>query len=482
VAARQQGVGRVIMLEKAPESEFGGNARFSHTGFRTVHSGAAEIRGFLTGVSDAEFNRMHIDAYSPDNFMDDLQAVTQGRIDRVLARVLIDESNAAVHWMQDTGIKWTTTLGRRVIGDQIYFDPGFLLAADGYGIGQLQRWREIALGLGVEIRYESKVTQIHGDHQSVSGVRVASPDGQYDLAAAAVLLAAGGFQASSEKRARYLGRNADLMKVRGTKHDTGEVLMAAIDLGAATAGQWQGAHATAIDGSAPEFESGQFANRYAYMWGITVNRLGERFFDEGEAELGYTYAKTGWLTLEQQGGQGFQIFDQKCLPLLLPREAYETATRFEAPTVSELAQKIGIAPILLEETIHSFNGAVQEHVPFDASRRDGRGTVGIQPQKTNWARKLDEPPFLAIPVTAGITFSFGGLRIDENAQVLNTGLQPIRGLYASGDIIGLFYFNYPAASGQTRNAVFSRVAAKHIGQTAGRSAQAIPAPLVAASP
>src|SRR5215813_3553675 len=106
VAARKAGAERVIMLEKAPEAEYGGNARYSGTGFRFVHAGAAEIRQFLPDVDDALFDTMVIPPYSASDFLADLDRMTQGRMNRELAQTLVCESNAAVHWMRDVGIAW----------------------------------------------------------------------------------------------------------------------------------------------------------------------------------------------------------------------------------------------------------------------------------------------------------------------------------------------------------------------------------------
>ena len=116
---------------------------------------------------------------------------------------------------------------------------------------------------------------------------------------------------------------------------------------------------------------------------------------------------------------------------------------------------------MLSHTVDEYNQAVRHDIPFDASKPDGRCTEGIHPRKSNWAERIDEPPFQAFPVTGGITFTFGGLEINGGAQAVNTGGQPIRGLFASGDIIGLFFHNYPSCTGQTRNVVFSRLAGRH---------------------
>ena len=461
VAAKQAGAPGVVMLEKAPEPEFGGNARYSHTGFRWVFSGADEIRQFLPELDAAMFQKLNLPAYSAEMFHADLQRVTRGRIDQKLAAVLVSQSNTAIHWMRELGIKWEID-SHVLIDGRYYFEPGLVVHPVGGmtgGLGQLGQWREIALRMGIELRYESKVKQLLGNDRRIEGVVISDPNEEYEIKSGSIVLCAGGFQANPEMRARYLGPNADLMKVRGSRHDTGEVLMMTLALGAKASGHWQGAHATPIDSTFPDVEIGSRANRYGYPYGITVNSLGQRFFDEGEARHSYTYAKTGWAVLGQPGGVAYQLYDQKTIPLLADR--YESATPIEADSIEDLAQKIGVEPAILSHTVKEFNNAARQDVTFDPTILDGKCTEGITPKKSHWASPIDQPPYWAFSITGGVTFTFGGLQINESAQVLNTSGNPIRGLYASGDIVGLFFHNYPSCTGQTRNVVFSRLAGRH---------------------
>ena len=463
VSARQAGAARVVMLEKASEAEYGGNARYSGTGFRFVHGGAAEIRQFVPDLDDDEFATMVIPPYGADDFMADLERMTQGRMNRALSQVLVQQSNAALHWMRQVGIKWEPLKEHAKVGDKRYFERGIAIHVAGGGIGQLTQWREIAQGLGIEIRFDSPVCAVHGDLRRVEGVRVSGPDGRYDLMAKAVIACAGGFQANPEMRARYLAGNTDLIKVRGSRHDTGEVLRYLIDLGARGAGHWQSGHMSPVDANAPDSETPQHADgrgntqsRYDYPYGISVNALGLRFFDEGEAQHSFTYAKTGRAVLAQPGAIAYQIYDQDGLKCL--RYPHHKATYVEAPTIAALAGKIGIEAAVLTHTVAEFNNAVGDERPFDPTRPDGKATSGLAVPKSNWACRIAAPPFRAYPVTGGITFTFGGLAVDERAQVINTIDQPIKGLFASGDIVGLFFHNYPSFTGQTRNAVFGRLA------------------------
>ncbi|MEA2989765.1 MAG: tricarballylate dehydrogenase [Alphaproteobacteria bacterium] len=463
VAARKAGAERVVMLEKAPEAEYGGNARYSGTGFRFVHAGAREIREFLPDLDDALFSTMTIPPYGADDFMADLDRMTQGRMNRELAQTLVGQSNAAVHWMRDAGITWEPLKEHAKVGGKRYFERGIAIHVAGGGPGQLRQWRGIAEDLGIDLRFESPVCGFHGDLRRIEGVAVSGPDGRYDLLAKSVIACAGGFQANPEMRARYLDGNSDMMKVRGSRHDTGEVLRFLIDIGARPAGHWKSGHMSPIDANAPDFETpqhedgrGNTQSRYDYPFGISVNSLGVRFFDEGEAQHSYTYAKTGRAVLGQPGAIAYQIYDQTGLKCL--RYPHHKATFVEAGTIAELAMKIGLEPAVLTHTVGEFNRAVPDDKPFDQSRQDGKATKGLAIPKSNWANRIDEPPFRAYPVTGGITFTFGGVEVNRNAQVINTLDQPIKGLYASGDIVGLFFHNYPSFTGQTRNAVFGRLA------------------------
>jgi tricarballylate dehydrogenase len=465
VAARQAGAARVVMLEKAGEADYGGNARYSGTGFRFVHAGAQEIRQFVPDVDEGLFASMTIPPYSADDFAADLERMTQGRMNRELAQLLVGQSNAALHWMRQAGIRWEPLKEHAKVGDKRYFERGLAIHVAGGGIGQLTQWRQIAQRLGIEIRFDSPVCAVHGDLRRVEGVGVSGPHGRYDLMAKAVIACAGGFQANPEMRARYLAGNTDLMKVRGSRHDTGEVLRLLLDLGARGAGHWQSGHMSPVDANAPDFETPQHADgrgntqsRYDYPFGISVNALGLRFFDEGEAQHSFTYAKTGRAVLAQPGAIAYQIYDQGGLKCL--RYPHHQATFVEASTIAELAAKIGVEAAVLTHTVAEFNAAVRDNRPFDPTRPDGKATSGLALPKSNWACRIAAPPFRAYPVTGGITFTFGGVAVDCRAQVINTLDQPIKGLFASGDIVGLFFHNYPSFTGQTRNAVFGRLAGR----------------------
>jgi tricarballylate dehydrogenase len=307
----------------------------------------------------------------------------------------------------------------------------------------------------VEVWYETQAMSLVTEGMHVTGVRCVTDDHERYASARAVILASGSFEASAEARLRYLGQGWDLVKVRGTRHNTGRMLDEAISAGAMSSGHWSGVHSVAIDANSPDFgdlELGDQNARYSYPYGITVNLLGERFLDEGEDEMNFTYAEVGKKLLGQPKVTGFQLFDATTIGLVEPR--YQTGTPFVADTIEELAAHAGISVEGLQTTIQDFNQACG-FGPFDPYTKDGLAAAPPnQPKKSNWATPLNSGPFYAYQVTCGITFTFAGLGIDHNSQVLGVSGRPMKGLYACGEIAGgIISHNLPGGSGLTKGGV-----------------------------
>jgi tricarballylate dehydrogenase len=247
----------------------------------------------------------------------------------------------------------------------------------------------------------------------------------------------------------------------------GEGIRMALDAGAMPFGHWSGCHAVAWDLNAPPFGNraiGDLYQKHSYPFGIVVNALGERFVDEGADFRNYTYARYGREILRQPQRVAYQIFDAKAAPLLRDEYRIAQVTKAEAADIATLAEQLGIDVAALVHTVDAYNAGVQPG-GFDPARLDGKRTLGVTPSKSNWAQKIDTPPFVAYAVTCGITFTFGGLRVDTSARVLDNEERPIAGLYAAGELVGgLFYFNYAGGSGLMAGAVFGRLA----GDTAAR--------------
>lgn len=466
VAARERGAS-VLMVEKAPKSEAGGNSYFTAAATRTTFNSLDDLRPILSDVSEDQLAVTDLPAYTVDDFRADMQRVTEGRCDPELSEVLVSNAADTVNWWHDKGFKWTLMYPRQSfqVNGRYQFWGGLALGGVGQGKGMIEQQTEIATALGIDIRYGTPVVDLDFDEHGVACGVVVGVDGLETISAGAVVLASGGFESDPRLRAQHLGRNWDVAKVRGTAHNTGEVLMKAIEAGAQPYGHWSGCHSIAWDAAAPPTGDWELTHRFSkqsYPIGLIVNRDGERFVDEGADFRNYTYAKYGAEILQQPGAIAFQLFDARTEPLL--RQDEYTApgvSRYEAETVGELAEKAGIDPSRLEKTVREFNAAVRDG-EFNPAIKDDKGTTGITPPKSNWAQPLDSPPLLAFKVTCGITFTFGGLRIDRDARVLDRSSRPIPGLYAAGELAGgLFYHNYPGGSGLTSGMVFGRRAGDH---------------------
>jgi tricarballylate dehydrogenase len=306
------------------------------------------------------------------------------------------------------------------------------------------------------------------------GLVVRRDGSNVEVPAGAVVLATGGFEANPEMRAKYLGPNWDVVKVRGTEFNTGDGITMALEVGAQPYGNWSGCHAVAWDANAPatgDRKVGDGYQKHSYPFGIVVNKAGKRFLDEGADFRNYTYAKYGKEILNQPGRVAFQIFDAKVMHLLRDEYRIRETTKAEAADLSELARRLEIHPEGLGRTVRDFNAAVTDR-PFEPTVLDGKCTLGIDPPKSNWALPIDTPPYVGYAVTCGITFTFGGVRVSRKAEVLDGDNQPIPGLTAAGEIVGgLFYHNYAGGTGLTSGAVFGRIAGRTAAAFArGRSA------------
>jgi tricarballylate dehydrogenase len=299
------------------------------------------------------------------------------------------------------------------------------------------------------------------DAGAVAGLSVETADGAWPVAAGAVVLACGGFEANPEMRAEHLGPLWRDVKVRGTQYNTGDGIRIALEAGAGRSGDWGSCHAVAWDLNAPPYGDRTIADLYqkhSYQFGIVVNVDGRRFVDEGADFRNYTYARYGREILRQPEGVAFQIFDSKVEHLLRDEYHIPQVSMARAGSIEELADGLGIDRSGLVRTVREFNSAVRDGT-FDPTVLDGKGTAGIEPAKSNWAQPIDLPPFLGYAVACGITFTFGGLKVDSAARVADVDGRAMPGLYAAGEIVGgLFYDNYPGGAGLMAGAVFGRIA------------------------
>jgi tricarballylate dehydrogenase len=464
LAAEEQGA-KVQMLEAAPEEESGGNSRFTAGSIRVVYNGVDDIKALVPDLTTAEIDSTDFGIYTAAQFFDDMARVTAHRADPDLVELLVTLSFPTLNWLREKGVRLIPIYGRQAfkIEGKFKFWGGLTVEVVGGGPGLVAMLTAAAKKRNIGIRYQTRALDLLYDGNSVEGVRVRDGGAVRELRAKSVVLACGGFEANPEWRTRYLGPGWDLAKVRGSRFNTGDGMRMALQIGASPCGNWSGCHAVQWEMNAPEFGDlavGDQFQKHSYPFGILINATGKRFVDEGADFRNYTYAKYGRVVLEQPGQFAWQIFDQKVKHLLRDEYKIRQITKVTANTIEELGRKLeGVDTTEFLNTIHQWNTAVRTDVPFNPNIKDGRCTEGLTVPKSNWANTIDTPPFEAYAVTCGVTFTFGGLRINKDAAVLNTDYQPIRGLYAAGELVGgLFYFNYPGGTGLMSGAVFGRIA------------------------
>lgn len=459
----------VLIIEKADEELAGGNSKYTAGAMRFVYNSNEDLVPLLKCPEDPRLPKTDFGSYTADKFRSDLLGFNEGRELSAEQNILIDHSYDTMLWLAENGIKFEPIYERQSFekDGRFVFWGGLTLAADGEGIGLVEAELGVFKAKGGRIRYSCAGVELITQNHEVIGIRVEDENGvQDELFARAIILGSGGFEANPELRKKYIGPDWDKAKVRGTPHNTGQGLKMALELGASEYGFYQGCHATPMDlhmknyGNLdiPHFERKNY-RKICYFLGIMLNANGERFVDEGIDFRNYTYAQFGRAIIEQPGHFAWQVFDAKVDELLYGEYTFHDAHYVQADTIEELVDKLaGIDnKQAARDTIDSFNKAVDQTVPFDPTIKDGRGTSGLELAKSNWAQTFEKPPYKAYPVTCGITFTYGGLNVNEDGCVLTENGKVITGLYACGELVGGVFFNgYPGGSGLTSGAVFGR--------------------------
>ena len=478
LSAQEKGA-QVLVIEAAPFEERAGNTAFTAGAMRVVYNGVEDIEKLIPDLTDEEKAITDFGTYTEGQFFDHLGQVTQYRCDPDLTELLVTRSQDTLLWMREQGVRFLPMYGRTAfkVDGRFKFWGGITIEVSGGGPGLVEFLMAAIERAGIEVLYDTPAVSLIRDDGPIRGVMARHKDTELEIQAKAVVLACGGFEANAEWRSRYLGPGWDLAKVRGSRFNTGGGIKMALEAGASPRGNWSGCHAVGWDRNAPEFGDlavGDQFQKHSYQFGIIVNARGERFVDEGADFRTLTYAKYGRAVLEQPQQFAWQVFDAKMLSMLRDEYRIRQITKVRADTLEDLVKRMeDVDPEGFLKTVSEFNAAVMTEVPFDPNVKDGRGTRGLALPKSNWANLIDEPPFEAYEITCGITFTFGGLRITNNAEVLDNTYQVISGLYAAGEMVGgIFYFNYPGGTGLTSGAVFGRIAGTHAGSAAAGSAAA----------
>jgi tricarballylate dehydrogenase len=433
ITARQAGA-TVLLVESAPKAFRGGNSRHTRN-LRAMHEGP---NGVLT------------DAYSEAEYWDDLLRVTGGQTDEHLARMTIRASSGVFGWMKACGVRFQPSLtGTLNLGRTNAF---FL----GGGKALVNAYYLTAERLGVEILYDTEVTAINMEDGFARSVDIRYKGFPETVHAKCVVASSGGFQANLDWMRENWGDAVDNFVIRGTPYNRGQVLKSLLSQGVGQIGDPTQCHAVALDARAPKFDGGITTRLDSVPYSVVVNRHGDRFYDEGEDVWPKRYAIWGRLIAQQPDQIAYSICDSKAFPLFMP----SVFPAIKADTIEELAVKMKLDPAKIRQTIDGFNKAIPTGQVFDNLKLDGNHTDGLTPNKTNWARSVDKPPFYGYPLRPGITFTYLGVRVNEKAQVLMENGQPAGNLFASGEIMSgnILGKGYLAGFGMTIGTVFGRLA------------------------
>jgi tricarballylate dehydrogenase len=424
---------RVIVVEGAPEFYRGGNTRHTRN-LRCSHDGTAPT---MTGP------------YDEVEFLDDLYRVTGGQTDSVLAELTVARSTELLGWMDEQGVRFQPPLGGTL---SLGKTNAFFL---GGGRGALNALYRKAEALGVAVIYDAPATGLTIDNGYFMSAAIKHQDTVKSVRGRALVAAAGGFEANIEWLKKYWGEAADNFLIRGTPYNRGEVLRMLLDAGVGPVGDPTQCHAVAIDARAPKFDGGIATRLDCIIFGVVVNGAGTRFYDEGEDSWPKRYAIWGRLVAQQQGQIAYSIIDAKSRHLFMP----SIFPPIEAPTIAELAAKLALDPATLEKTIAEFNASVQPGT-FDQTKLDDCTTQGLTPPKSHWARKLDTPPYYGYPLRPGITFTYLGVKVNEESRILLEDGKPSSNMFAAGEIMAgnVLGKGYVAGIGMTIGAVFGRIA------------------------
>jgi tricarballylate dehydrogenase len=446
VAAAEAGA-RVAVLERATYDERGGNTRYTTAALRMISEDAVSedfVSRFLENCG------YHVQP--------DFAASTV--LDYGIA-FFAESTPPAIAWLKAHGVKFG---GIGFYGLTPRASPR--IAISGGGLHLIEVMTAHAEKIGVQFFYETTAQNlVQTDDGAIRGLRASGKrGGTRSFECRSVILACGGFQGNHEMVVRYIGPKGRYLRpvARGGYYDKGEGIEMALRIGAAPAGDFAEYHAEPIDPRSSATEPIVMA----YPYGILVNQQGQRFTDEAPGPIDACYEDTTRLIADQTKGIAYCILDNKINNI----DNWQRIVRSDQPPISQpdvaaLGRALGFDGAAAQRSIDAYNRACPKG-KFDPHTLDGLATVGLSPVKSNYAVPLDTPPYHAYPIISSNTFTFGGLRVDVNAQVVNNDGERMPGLYAAGETVGIYYGKYPGATSVLRGAVFGKRAGEHAAQQA----------------
>ena len=399
-------------------------------------------------------------SYAEDEFYKDILSVTGGKTDEKLARMTIQASAQCVDWMKRQGVRFQHALVGTL---QLGRTNAFFL---GGGKAMMNAYYDAALRCGVQVVYDAEVVDVVIQGGAFRNATVLRSGNRTQVTAKAVVVAAGGFESNLQWLKKAWGPTADNILIRGTPYNQGKVIERLLAAGAQSVGDSKEGHLVAIDSRSPKFDGGIVTRLDCISLGIVVNIRGERFYDEGEDFWPKRYAIWGKLVADQPEQIAYCFFDAKSMGKFMPT----LYPAINANSIAELAALLKLPVQSVVDTIKTYNEAVKPGA-FNHEILDDCKTQGLKPEKTHWALKIDQPPFYAFGLRPGLTFTFFGLKVDEQARVLMKSGGPASNVFAAGEsMIGnILGKGYVAGIGVTIGNVFGRIAGRSAAQRALKS-------------
>ncbi|MDN4161773.1 FAD-dependent oxidoreductase [Nocardioides abyssi] len=449
---------RVALVDRATEAESGGNTRYTEAFLRM-----ASLEETADGLEDTLVEDFM--GHPDPSVVNEAAVAPERRSGLYRALHVVDPDYVAELAAQAPGtLAWMTGHGLRFdhLPTPFLTTSTSRMAPVGGGLAIVETMGKAARGLGVAFHFETTARDLLVEDEAVVGVRARTPQGPVELRGR-VVLASGGYQGNAELMARYHGDRALTTRpvARGGGYNKGEGLEMALAVGAATAGNFALFHAEPVDPRSGEPEAAIFC----FPHGVLVNAAGERFVDEARGPVDAWYERTTRDIQAQERGVAWVVLDQQGLAVPNLRAGIRTdQPPVRGATVAELARRIGVPADALERTLAAYNAACPDPAGFDHRAPDGLATTGLVPPKSNWARPVVEGPFEAYPVMAANVFTFGGLKTTPAAEVVDRDGRPVPGLWAAGELTGLYYSNYTGSTSVLRGATFGRIAGREAAQ------------------
>jgi len=452
--AAQQGGARVVVLERAPQDERGGNTRYTGAWLRMksvdevsddfIEHFAVNAGGYL------DPSLVHETSKDRANWPPNLRAMSFA--DPEVVATFAEEAPKTLHWLQGFGVRFEKLEVPFLTSVQPRMAP------HGGGFALVEALATEFEKNGGAIQYNTAAQSlIQDDDGAVIGVRATGPRNKpLVFRARAVILGCGGFEGNAEMMTRYIGPRSLYFRSmsKGCHYNKGEGIAMALAIGAAPCGDFGSWHASPSD---PRSDRAG-PSIYIYPQGILVNQHGQRFVDEGPGPTDETYEGVTREINAQPGGIAYAVLDTTLAKVKHPGSVVRSEVPpYQADTLAGLAQQLKIPGEALEATVAAYNHAcVPGH--YDEAGMDGLSTRGITPRKSNWARPITQAPFIAYPIVSSMVLTFGGLRVTPQAQVVNQQGDVIPGLYAAGETMGLYYRSYTGATSVLKGLVFGRIA------------------------